>query len=374
MHTGERIIVGLSGGVDSAVAALLLRERGLRVEGLFMKNWEDDDTATHCTTAEDLADAKQVCDTLGIPLHQANFAAEYRHEVFDLCLREYRAGRTPNPDILCNQRIKFRAFLDYALSLGADRVATGHYAGVEARGDECRLLRGRDENKDQSYFLYTLGQSQLARAVFPLAELHKPAVRTLADEAGFDNFDKKDSTGICFIGERDFRGFLQRYIATEPGEIRTPEGDAVGEHVGLAFYTIGQRRGLDLGGRAGFGEGAWYVVDKDLDSNRLIVAQDHDHPLLMSTGLIAVDLSWVAGRAPELPRHCTARIRYRQADQSCALAGAGKGTLTVRFDRPQRAVAPGQSIVFYHGRECLGGGIIEARIPRQEERRQRGVG
>jgi tRNA-specific 2-thiouridylase len=367
MQTGERIIVGLSGGVDSAVAALSLQQQGFQVEGLFMKNWEDDDTATHCTAEQDLADARQVCETLDIPLHQANFAAEYRREVFELCLREYRAGRTPNPDILCNQRIKFRAFLDYALSLGADRVATGHYAGNGRRGDRHALLRGADADKDQSYFLYTLGQTQLARALFPLAELRKPEVRALADQAGFDNFDKKDSTGICFIGERDFRGFLQRYIATDPGEIRTPEGDVVGEHVGLAFYTIGQRRGLNLGGRAGFAEGAWYVVDKDLARNRLTVAQDHDHSLLMSDGLTASELSWVAGAPPALPRRCTARIRYRQQDQACEIAAADDGGIVVRFDEPQRAVTPGQSIVLYDGRECLGGGIIQNRMPQSRD-------
>ncbi len=371
--TESTVIVGLSGGVDSAVAAYLLLGEGYRVEGLFMKNWEDDDTATQCTVETDLADAKQVCSTLGIPLHQANFAAEYRQEVFDLCLREYRAGRTPNPDVLCNQRIKFRAFLDYALRLGAERVATGHYAGTAEHGGAWRLLRGADTAKDQSYFLYSLGQEQLARAHFPLAELEKPVVREMADEAGFDNFDKKDSTGICFIGERDFRAFLQQYIATDPGPMATPAGQVVGEHAGLAFYTIGQRRGLDLGGRRDFDGAPWYVVDKDITGNRLIVAQGHDHPELMSEALVAGQLSWVAGAAPALPCRCTAKIRYRQTDQACELVPASEGTVIVRFERPQRAVTPGQSVVFYQGRECLGGGIIETRLARAEDGRKRGA-
>ncbi|WP_440995341.1 tRNA 2-thiouridine(34) synthase MnmA [Arhodomonas sp. SL1] len=363
----ERIIVGLSGGVDSAVAALRLLESGHRVEGLFMKNWEDDDSDSHCSAAQDLADARQVCDTLGIALHQANFAREYRAEVFEHCLREYRAGRTPNPDILCNQRIKFRAFLDHALRLGADRVATGHYAGVGREGGRYTLLRGADPGKDQSYFLYTLDQERLARSVFPLAGLYKREVRALAEDAGFDNFDKRDSTGICFIGERDFRAFLGRYIAAEPGEIVTPEGEVIGTHLGLAFYTLGQRRGLDLGGRAGHGEGAWYVVDKDLSRNRLVVAQGHDHPLLLSAGLTAGQLCWVDGDGPQAPLRCSAKTRYRQPDQPCVVYPEGP-RLRVLFDEPQRAVVPGQSIVLYDGPRCLGGGIIATRLARGAER------
>lgn len=355
-------IVGLSGGVDSAVAALRLLDAGYDVQGLFMKNWEDDDTATVCTAEEDLDDAKQVCAELGIPLHQANFAAEYRNEVFEHCLREFRAGRTPNPDILCNQRIKFRAFLEHALRLGGDVVATGHYAGVARRGERLVLRRAADANKDQTYFLYTLGQEQLARAVFPLADLTKPEVRAIAESAGFDNFDKKDSTGICFIGERDFREFLGRYIDRRPGEMVTVDGDTIGEHVGLAFYTIGQRRGLALGGRAGHEGTPWYVADKDIPGNRLIVAQGHDHPALMSDGLIASQLSWVAGHGPRQSLRCTAKTRYRQPDQGCMLTPLGADRVRVDFDRDQRAVAPGQSVVFYDEAECIGGGIIDERF------------
>jgi len=375
VNTASHVIVGLSGGVDSAVSALLLTEAGYRVEGLFMKNWEDDDSDSVCTAAEDLADAKQVCRELDIPLHQANFAREYREQVFGYCLREYRAGRTPNPDILCNQRIKFRAFLDYALRLGADAVATGHYAGVTDSEDGLCLLRGADGDKDQSYFLYTLQQDQLARAIFPLAELDKPRVRALAADAGFDNFDKKDSTGICFIGERDFRAFLGRYIESAPGPMVTPDGEPVGEHVGLSFYTIGQRRGLDLGGRTGHGEGPWYVVDKLLRENRLVVAQGHDHPLLMSDALEAGQLFWVAGTPPRMPLRCTAKTRYRQRDQGCRLSALAGGRVRVDFDSPQRAVAPGQSVVFYDGTRCLGGGVIETRHrdTRREETPVRGL-
>ena len=360
---GSRIIVGLSGGVDSSVAALLLLEQGYQVEGLFMKNWEDDDDSTHCTAEQDLADARQVSEELGIPLHQANFAAEYKQQVFDYCLREYAAGRTPNPDILCNQRIKFRAFLDHARRLGADLVATGHYARVAEDGDRYQLLKGCDGNKDQSYFLYTLGQEQLRQSLFPLGELPKPEVRRLAEQAGFDNFDKKDITGICFIGERDFREFLSRYIPRQPGEIRTPEGDVIGEHHGLSFYTLGQRQGLGIGGLKGQPGGPWYVVGKDMQANVLIVAAGHDHPLLQSGGLTASQLSWVSGEAPSEPVRCAAKTRYRQSDQPCLLTPHADGSVRVEFDRPQRAVTPGQSVVFYLADACLGGGIIEERVP-----------
>ncbi len=364
MAAVEKVLVGLSGGVDSAVAALRLLEAGYAVEGLFMKNWEDDDTLTYCAAEEDLADAQAVAEHLGIPLHRANFAASYREQVFKVCLREYRAGRTPNPDILCNQRIKFRAFLEHALALGADKVATGHYAGVGERDGRYTLLRGLDSNKDQSYFLYTLGQAQLRYSLFPLSELPKPEVRKLAEAAGLPNFDRKDSTGICFIGERDFRAFLSRYIQREPGPMKTPEGEVVGEHQGLAFYTLGQRRGLGLGGVRHHGEGAWYVADKDMAGNALIVVQGHDHPRLQSTGLTADELTWVAGERPALPLRCTVKTRYRQTDQPCTLAtGPTASSVTVIFDAPQRAVTPGQSVVFYDGRECLGGGIIQTRTP-----------
>jgi len=364
----RRVIVGLSGGVDSAVAALLLLEQGWQVEGLFMKNWEDDDSATHCTAEQDLQDAKQVAGELGIPLHQANFAREYKQQVFDYCLTEYAAGRTPNPDVLCNQQIKFKAFLEYARRLGADYVATGHYARVAHGEDGYRLLKGLDGNKDQSYFLYTLGQAQLKHALFPIGEMHKPEVRRLAEQAGFDNFAKKDSTGICFIGERDFREFLSRYLPRQPGPIRTPEGRVIGEHHGLSFYTLGQRQGLNIGGVKGHDGTPWYVVDKDMAGNALIVAAGHDHPLLLSTGLEANQLSWVDGRGPTAALRCAAKTRYRQEDQPCLIEPIDADRVRVRFDQPQRAVTPGQSVVFYLGETCLGGGIIDTRQPLRSER------
>lgn len=363
MQRTSHVIVGLSGGVDSAVSAWLLKEQGYRVEGLFMKNWEDDDTDTYCSAETDHADARQVADALGIPLHRANFAAQYRAEVFNHCLREFRAGRTPNPDILCNQRIKFRAFLDHARRLGADAVATGHYASVGGEPGARTLRRAADANKDQTYFLYTLGQEQLEAAIFPLAGLGKPAVRRLADEAGFENFDKPDSTGICFIGERDFAGFLSRYINSTPGAVVTPEGDTVGRHDGLAFYTLGQRRGLNLGGHAARPGLPWYVADKDMTTNQLIVVQGHEHPALMNDGLIAADWHWVDGRGPAAPIRCTARLRHRHVDQPGWLTPLTAGRRRLIFDHPQRAVAPGQSVVIYDGGDCLGGGIIETRLP-----------
>lgn len=356
------VVVGLSGGVDSAVAALLLVEQGYDVQGLFMKNWEEDDTETVCTAEADLADARQVCTELGIPLHQANFSGEYRQQVFDHCLREFEAGRTPNPDVLCNREIKFRAFLEHALRLGADKVATGHYAQVVEGGGSVELHRGVDNGKDQTYFLYMVGQAALERTLFPIGHLHKPDVRRLAEDAGFDNFEKKDSTGICFIGERDFQAFLARYIRREPGRIVSVDGDDLGEHQGLSFYTLGQRQGLGIGGRPG-ATAPWYVADKNMADNRLIVAQGHDHPALLSTGLAADQLHWVAGRMPAAEFRCTARVRYRQADQPCTVQSTGAESIHVHFDRPQRAVTPGQSIVLYDGPRCLGGGIIQHRMP-----------
>ncbi len=368
MKEVESVVVGLSGGVDSSVAALLLVEQGYRVQGLFMRNWEDDDTDTVCTAEQDLADVRQVCAQLDIPLHQVNFADRYRQQVFDDCLREFQAGRTPNPDVLCNREIKFRAFLDHARRLGADYVATGHYArlGRDEQG-RATLLRGVDAGKDQSYFLYMVGHQALARTLFPVGEMDKHEVRALAEEAGFDNFEKKDSTGICFIGERDFRDFLQRYIATEPGPMVTPEGRHMGEHQGLSFYTLGQRQGLGIGGRADSAGKPWYVVDKDLRNNTLVVAQGGDHPALFSPGLVATDLHWVAGEPPThgAPLRCTAKIRYRQPDQSCTLRVDGDRAV-VTFQQPQRAVTPGQSVVFYQGEQCLGGGIIEHRLSGDE--------
>ena len=359
----RRIIVGLSGGVDSAVAALLLQRQGWQVEALFMKNWEEEDEPGRCSAAEDLADAQAVADRLGIPLHRVNFSAEYWERVFEHFLAEYRAGRTPNPDVLCNREIKFRAFLDHALSLGADAIATGHYARLTRDGERLRLRRCADENKDQTYFLYMLDQWQLSHSHFPLAALLKEEVRALAREAGLPNYRKKDSTGICFIGERRFRDFLGRYLPARPGPMVTPEGEQLGAHQGLMYYTLGQRKGLGIGGRAGQGESPWFVVAKDLEHNRLVVAQSHDHPLLMSRGLEAGQLHWIAGHPPPLPRTCLARIRHRQPLQRCLLSDIDGHRCSVRFEQPQRAVTPGQSVVFYQDDECLGGGTIENANP-----------
>ena len=356
----SKVIVGMSGGVDSSVAALLLREQGAELRGVFMKNWEEDDTDTHCSAETDLRDARQVCETLGIPLNGINFAAEYWDRVFTYFLESYRAGKTPNPDILCNREIKFAAFLDYALDQGADYIATGHYARIEEHDGEYVLCRGRDTNKDQSYFLYTLGQRQLARALFPLGELSKPEVRRLAASHGLVTHDKKDSTGICFIGERDFRAFLERYLPASPGEMVTPEGDRIGRHHGLMYYTLGQRQGLGIGGLRDYPEEPWYVVGKDLARNRLIVAQGHEHPLLYSRWLEADALHWVAGAAPPLPLECTARVRYRHPDAACRVEALGEDRIRVVFAQPQWAVMPGQAVVLYNGERCLGGGTIEA--------------
>ncbi len=361
VSNNTRVIVGMSGGVDSSVAACLLQQQGYDVQGLFMKNWEEDDSAEICSAAEDLADATQVCETLGIPLHTVNFSAEYWERVFEYFLAEIGAGRTPNPDVMCNTEIKFSAFLEHAVTLGAEYIATGHYAGISAPHDIYHLMKAADNNKDQSYFLYGLGQHQLARTLFPLADLNKEEVRHIATRAGFLNHDKKDSTGICFIGERNFREFIGRYLPEEPGDITTPEGDIVGQHNGVMYYTIGQRQGLGIGGlKSGSGQ-PWYVADKDLENNVLIVVQDHDHPLLYADSLVASEIHWVSGTSPDLPLHCSAKVRYRQSDQKCtvSLNNAVNDGLTVRFIEPQRAITPGQSIVFYNDRECLGGGIID---------------
>ena len=355
----SRVIVGMSGGVDSSVAARLLIDAGHTVEGLFMKNWEEDDGSDYCTARADLEDASAVCERLGIPLHTANFAAEYWDSVFAEFLEEYRAGRTPNPDVLCNREIKFKVFLEYAEMLGADFIATGHYVRTRTTDGRTELLRGRDPGKDQSYFLHAVPGAGLERALFPLGDLCKAEVRRLAAEWGFANHAKKDSTGICFIGERRFRDFLARYIHAEPGPMVSIEGMTLGEHQGLAYYTQGQRQGLGIGGVRGAVDAPWYVVDKDLAANALIVAQG-DHPALAHDWLECSRPSWVSG-APELPWRGTARIRYRQADQPCALSRRADGSLLVRFDTPQRAITPGQSVCFYAGEVCLGGGVITAR-------------
>lgn len=355
------LIVGLSGGVDSSVAALLLQQQGYAVQGLFMKNWEEDDTAQYCSAAADLQDAQQVCATLGIPLHTINFASEYWDTVFTHCLQEYQAGRTPNPDVLCNREIKFKVFLDYALSLGAVGIATGHYAQIRIHHGRYELLKGFDDNKDQSYFLYMLTQAQLARSYFPIGHLQKATVRNLARQAGFITATKKDSTGLCFIGERPFKEFLARFLPKQPGPIETPEGQLLGQHEGLMYYTIGQRQGLNIGGRADGNGQAWYVVAKDQTRNTLIVGQGHEHPLLFSQKIHAAQLHWIAETPPPMPYACQAKVRYRQADQPCTITAIEGATCHIDFAQPQRAVTPGQSIVFYQKEVCLGGAIITTR-------------
>lgn len=349
----------MSGGVDSAVAALLLLNQKYQVEGLFMKNWEEDDTAEYCTAADDLRDAQQVCDRLGITLHTVNFSTEYWDRVFAHFLAEYEAGRTPNPDVMCNKEIKFKAFLDYALDLGADHIATGHYAQVSFDGHCYQLLRGLDQDKDQSYFLYLLGQRQLSRSLFPLGPFRKSDVRKMASEAGFENHSKKDSTGICFIGERKFKHFLEQFVTAQPGKICTVDGTEIGDHQGLSFYTLGQRQGLGIGGNAAYSELPWFVAEKDLLNNRLIVVQGTNHPKLFHKQLTLAQIHWIAGLSPELPLYCTGKIRYRQSDQECSVTPEQNGSFTVRFKDPQRAVTPGQSMVLYQDQICLGGGIIQ---------------
>ncbi len=381
--SGERVVVGISGGVDSSVAAWLLKQQGYQVVGLFMKNWEDDDDDEYCSTREDWISAASAADVLGIDIEAVNFAAEYRERVFAEFLREYSAGRTPNPDVLCNAEIKFKAFLDHAMALGAERIATGHYARVRragvdstgarvaardasadagAHGDasaRCELLRGVDPAKDQSYFLHRLSQAQLARTLFPLGELHKREVREIARSIGLPNAQRKDSTGICFIGERPFREFLGRYLPTHPGAIVNEDGRTIGEHDGLAFHTIGQRKGLGIGGtRGGSGE-PWFVARKDLERNELVVVQGHDHTLLRAQRLQAIDAHWIAGEPPADDGRLAAKTRYRQADAPCAFAALPDARFELRFTEPQWAVTPGQSAVVYRDEVCLGGGVIE---------------
>lgn len=359
---GERIVVGMSGGVDSSVAALLLKRAGYDVVGLFMKNWEDDDDDEYCSTREDLVDAAAAADVIGIELEAVNFSAEYKDRVFADFLREYRAGRTPNPDVLCNAEIKFKAFLDHAIELGAMRIATGHYAGVFEKNGLYELHRGADPAKDQSYFLHRLTQAQLAKVVFPIGDRLKTEVRRIAAEARLPNHAKKDSTGICFIGERPFREFLNRYLPREPGPIVTPEGVRIGTHIGLAFYTIGQRKGIGIGGIAGKNAGgagdAWYVAQKDPGSNALIVVRGHDHMLLLRNSLVGQNASWVSGEAPSEGAAHSAKTRYRQADSACTVTRSHDGEIAMEFARPQWAVTPGQSVVLYDGAACLGGAVI----------------
>ena len=364
--TKQRVVVGLSGGVDSAVTAWLLKQQGHEVIGVFMKNWEDDDDSAYCASNEDFIDAAAVADVIGIEIEHVNFAADYKDRVFAEFLREYQAGRTPNPDVLCNAEIKFKAFLDHAMRLGAEKIATGHYARVRDAGPVgFQLRKGLDPLKDQSYFLHRLNQAQLARTLFPVGELPKTEVRRLAEQAGLPNAKKKDSTGICFIGERPFREFLNRYLSHAPGPIRDDRGRTLGEHVGLSFYTLGQRQGLGIGGvkdrkapRGGGDHAPWYVARKDLATNTLYVVQGHEHLWLQSHWLEAGDTSWVAGRAPAAGAYGT-KARYRQADAAGTLADGAGERLRLDFAQAQWAVTPGQSAVLYDGDICLGGGVID---------------
>ena len=364
--TKGRVVVGMSGGVDSSVTAWLLKEQGYEVLGLFMKNWEDDDDSEYCSTRQDWLDAASVADLIGVDIEAVNFAAEYKDRVFAEFLREYSAGRTPNPDVLCNAEIKFKAFLDHAMSLGAEHIATGHYARVRrvVDGDSERyeLLKGLDHTKDQSYFLHRLNQAQLAKTLFPLGDISKTEVRRIAQSLDLPNAAKKDSTGICFIGERPFTEFLNRYLPTEQGPIKTEEGLVIGQHQGLAFYTLGQRKGLGIGGVKGRQRDdgtadAWYTARKDIEDNTLYVVQGHEHPWLLADTLVAQNASWVAGTPPKLGNYA-AKTRYRQADAQCALQAPCADSFTLSFDRPQWAITPGQSAVLYCGDVCLGGGII----------------
>jgi tRNA-specific 2-thiouridylase len=364
--SNTRVIVGMSGGVDSSVSALLLQQQGYEVEGLFMKNWNEDDGSEYCTAKDDLLDAAVVCKKLGIPLHTANFAAEYWDNVFAHFLAEYKAGRTPNPDILCNREIKFKVFLDYAEKLGAEMIATGHYVRQGIRDGRPRLLKGLDPNKDQSYFLHAVPEAAIARTLFPVGELEKPAVRALAEQHHLITAKKKDSTGICFIGERRFSDFLKRYLPAQPGKVETPEGDVIGDHMGLMYYTLGQRQGLGIGGLANYSEAPWYVAVKDLDRNVLIAVQGKHHPLLYSDSLATEPMEWVAGHPPAREGRFTAKIRYRQSDRACSLISHDDGSVDVHFDEPQRAVTPGQSLVIYDGDICLGGGVIRTTWNAQE--------
>ncbi|MFK4754326.1 tRNA 2-thiouridine(34) synthase MnmA [Oceanobacter antarcticus] len=362
-NQNTKVIVGMSGGVDSSVSAWLLLQQGYQVEGLFMKNWDEDDGTEYCTAKDDLADAQQVCDALGIHLHQANFAAEYWDNVFEYFLAEYKAGRTPNPDILCNREIKFKAFLEYAKVLGAELIATGHYVRRrDTATGQTELLKGLDPNKDQSYFLHAVGGTEIAQTLFPVGELEKPEVRKIAEANGLVTANKKDSTGICFIGERRFRDFLKQYLPAQPGRIETPTGEEIGEHQGLMYHTLGQRQGLGIGGLANHPDQPWFVAGKDLERNVLIAVQGKNHPLLFTDTLTTGAIFWVNQEPENLPLRCTAKVRYRQDDQACVIErqdNHGQIGYRVVFDSPQRAITPGQSVVFYLNETCLGGGVIE---------------
>ena len=356
----DPIIVGISGGVDSSVTAMTLKKQGYNVECVFMKNWEGEDET--CTSEQDYKDALAVCDHLNLPLRSVNFSKEYWDNVFQYFIDEYAKGRTPNPDVLCNREVKFKAFLDFALELGANKIATGHFARIVESDGLFQLLKGVDGDKDQSYFLYLLGQDALSKSMFPVGEIDKKKVRKLAESSGLINHAKKDSTGVCFIGEQKFfKNFLKKYIPAQPGNIHTIDGNSCGEHDGLMFYTMGQRKGLGIGGGHGDKEAPWFVADKDLENNILIVAQGHDHPALFHQKLEADQIHWISGSPPQDLENISAKIRYRQMDQSCEITTLSSDRCTVKFDKPQFGIAPGQSIVFYKGDDCLGGAIIDNR-------------
>ena len=359
MNHSEKVIVGMSGGVDSSVAALLLKQQGYQVEGLFMKNWDEDDGSDYCTAIQDLEDAQQVCDRIGISLHTANFAADYWDNVFEHFLEEYKSGRTPNPDILCNREIKFKVFLEYAEMLGAQYIATGHYVRRGNNNGQATLLKGLDNNKDQSYFLHAVEESAIGRSLFPVGELQKSEVRKIAEDHGFVTSKKKDSTGICFIGERRFSDFLKQYLPAQPGRMVTPEGVDMGKHEGLMFYTLGQRQGLGIGGVKDASDEPWFSLQKDLENNTLIVGQGVEHPLLYTNHLLASKMHWINGEPNDDNLKCYAKTRYRQPDQLCNLTLDNAGNCHVLFEQPQRAVTPGQSVVFYQNDHCLGGGVID---------------
>ena len=361
VQSQQSVVVGMSGGVDSSVSALLLMEQGYQVSGLFMKNWDEDDGTEYCSAKADLADAQSVCDKLGITLHTANFAAEYWDTVFEHFLAEYKAGRTPNPDILCNREIKFNVFLQYAQMLGADMIATGHYARTHTEQGQCQLLKGLDPNKDQSYFLQAVGEAAFAKTIFPIGSLPKTTVRDIAKKHGLVTHSKKDSTGICFIGERRFKDFLQQYLPAQAGDIIDEHGNILGKHDGLMYHTIGQRQGLGIGGVKNANDEPWYVADKHIENNQLLVVQGKEHSLLYHNQLAASQIHWINQPPSEWPLICKAKTRYRQQDQDCKVTMTQDGLLEVFFEQPQRAITPGQSIVFYKNERCLGGAVINSR-------------